>query len=190
MGASRGSSTGSGSTACGAGAATGASVMGGQSHKKIAVLAQPKRVCALAKGAVGVGLAGRIEAVAQSQYARGPASQRKCRLAGARTRTARALAGDVGLSPSEVPKATATSGLGSVHMVGKGLPSLPVISRSRSFTNLIPAPDARFTESPYLNFCGQALGSATIAQPPRTVDRRYTATTDTTRMTTPSTNCD
>ena len=58
-------------------------------------------------------------------------------------------------------------------MVGNGRSSLPVISRCRSLTNLMPAPDARFAESPYLNFCGQAFGSAKTAQPPRQADRTH-----------------
>src|SRR6202035_4789294 len=86
-------------------------------------------------------------------------------------------------APSEVPKATATSGAGSVHMVARGRPSLPGMSRRRSFTYLTLAPDARFAESPYLNFCGQALGSAKMAQPPKAVARTHADITDKTRMT-------
>jgi hypothetical protein len=45
------------------------------------------------------------------------------------------------------------------------------------------APDARFAESAYLNFCGQALGSAKMAHPPKVVARTHADIIDKTRMT-------
>src|SRR5580692_8752714 len=89
-------------------------------------------------------------------------------------------------APSEVPKATATSGAGSVHMVDRGRSSLPAMSRRRSFTYLTLAPAARFAESAYLNFCGQALGSAKMAQPPSAADSTHANANDTTRMSPPT----
>jgi hypothetical protein len=52
------------------------------------------------------------------------------------------------------------------------------------------APDARFAESAYLNFCGQALGSAKMAHPPKVVARTHADITDKTRMTPTNANYD